>query len=163
MFKISQTYEIWPSKSSKVLFLWKLRLAHRRRRITLQSIYQGSKYALRVTLGFAWNPNNDVGSAPVTTSCWNYDSEKIDFSSIFFLIMLDFVAYSKLSKIKDLKLSLCKSKLKYHKLVSKNYPSNFELSKYHKLTKSDPQNLQKFFFVKIKTSCHLPPYYSLGI
>ena len=145
MFKISQTYEIWPPKSPKVLFLKKLRLAHRRRRITLQSIYQGSKYALRVTLGFTWNPTIDVGSAPVTTGYWNYDSEKLIFYQLF-LLMLDFVAYSKLSRIKDLKLSLCKSKLKYHKLVLKSYPTSFECSKYHKLTKSDPQNHQKFFF-----------------
>ena len=47
--------------------------------------------------------------------------------------MLDFGPYSVVSKIKDLELSLCKSKLKYHKLVLKNYPSNFEFSKYHKL------------------------------
>ena len=39
MFKISQTYEIWPPKSSKVHFSWKLRLAQPGRRITLQSIY----------------------------------------------------------------------------------------------------------------------------
>ena len=29
----------------------------------------------------SWLPRtsgSDVGSAPVTTSCWNYDSEKID-------------------------------------------------------------------------------------
>ena len=48
------------------------------------------------------------------------------------------------SKINYLKLSLGESKLKYPKLVLKNYPSSFECSKYHKLTKSDPQNHQKF-------------------
>ena len=53
-----------------------------------------------------------------------------------------------LSKINYLRLSLCKSELKYPKLVRKNYPSSFECSKYHKLTKSDPQNLQKFNYFK---------------
>ena len=38
-----------------------------------------------------------------------------------------------LSKINYLKLSLGESELKYYKLVTKNYPSNFECSKYHKL------------------------------
>ena len=47
--------------------------------------------------------------------------------------MLDFVSYSLVSKIEDLELSLCKSKLIYHKLVLKNYPRCVELSKYHKL------------------------------
>ena len=51
-----------------------------------------------------------------------------------------------LSKINYLELSLRESELKYPKLVRKNYPSSFELSKYCKLTKSDPQNLQKFNF-----------------
>ena len=51
-----------------------------------------------------------------------------------------------LSKINYLELSLCESKLKYHKLVLKNCPNGFECSKYHKLTKSDPQNHQTFFF-----------------
>ena len=58
--------------------------------------------------------------------------------------MLGNGACQTLSKIKDLELSLRESKLKYHKLVLKNYPSSFELSKYRKLTKSDPQNHQKF-------------------
>ena len=48
--------------------------------------------------------------------------------------------YQTLSKINYLELFYCESKLKYYKLVRKNYPSSFELSKYHKLTKSDPQN-----------------------
>ena len=60
--------------------------------------------------------------------------------------MLGNEAYSTLSKINYLELSLGESKLKYHKLVSKNYPSSFELSKYHKLTKSDLENLQKFTY-----------------
>ena len=48
------------------------------------------------------------------------------------------VHYQTLSKINYLELSLGESKLKYPKLVRKNYPSSFECSKYHKLTKSDP-------------------------
>ena len=51
-----------------------------------------------------------------------------------------------LSKINYLELSLRESKLKYPKLKRKNYPSSFELSEYCKLTKSDPQNHQKFNF-----------------
>ena len=47
MVKVSQTYEIWTPKSSKGQLIQKLRLAHHRPRITLQSIYHGSKYALR--------------------------------------------------------------------------------------------------------------------
>ena len=38
MFKVSQTYEIWTSKSPKVHLIQKLRLAHHRPRITLESI-----------------------------------------------------------------------------------------------------------------------------
>ena len=53
-----------------------------------------------------------------------------------------------LSKINYLKLSIGESELKYPKLARKNYPSSFELSKYCKLTKSDPQNLQKFNLFK---------------
>ena len=58
--------------------------------------------------------------------------------------MLDFELSQTLSKIKDLELSLGESKLKYPKLVLKNYPSSFECSKYCELAKSDPQNHQKF-------------------
>ena len=58
--------------------------------------------------------------------------------------MLDFERYCRLLNIRDLELSLRESKLKYPKLVSKNYPSSFECSKYCELTKSDPQNHQKF-------------------
>ena len=58
--------------------------------------------------------------------------------------MFDFESCQTLSKIKDLELSLCESKLKYPKLKWKNYPSNFELSEYCKLAKSDSQNPQKF-------------------
>ena len=57
-------------------------------------------------------------------------------------------SYWTLSKINYLELSLCESKSKYPKLVTKNYPNSFECSKYHKLTKSDLQNLQKFNFYK---------------
>ena len=60
--------------------------------------------------------------------------------------MLDLGLCLTLSKINYLELFCCESKLKYPKLISKNYPSSFECSEYHKLTKSDPQNLQKFNF-----------------
>ena len=60
------------------------------------------------------------------------------------LIMLGFERYLTLSNINYLELSLGESKLKYPKLKRKNYPSSFEWSKYHKLTKCDPLNHQKF-------------------
>ena len=46
--------------------------------------------------------------------------------------MLDFVAYSTLSKINRLELSFSESTLKYQKLILKNYPRCFECSKYCK-------------------------------
>ena len=68
-------------------------------------------------------------------------SEKHHFSSFwwkFSLIMLDFGPCQTLSKINHLELSYCESELKYHELISKIYPSQFECSEYHKLSKSDP-------------------------
>ena len=65
-----------------------------------------------------------------------------------------------LSKINYLELSLCESKLKYPKLISKNYLSSFECSKYQKLTKSDPKITKSSLLMKIKTSSAQPPYYS---
>ena len=44
-----------------------------------------------------------------------------------------------LPKVNYLELFIGKSELKYPRLASKNYPISFELSKYLKLTKSDPQ------------------------
>ena len=67
--------------------------------------------------------------------------EKHHFSSYwskFSLIILDFGRCQTLSKINHLELSCCESKLKYYELTLKNYPSRFECSEYHKLTKSDP-------------------------
>ena len=60
--------------------------------------------------------------------------------------MLGFERSQTLSKMNYMELSYCESKLKYYKLILKNYPSSFECSEYHKLTKSDPQNHQKFNF-----------------
>ena len=74
--------------------------------------------------------------------------------------MLHFESYSTLSKINHLELSCCKSKLKYHKLISKNYPRRFECSKYHKLKNLTLKITQSSFYVKIKTSSPPTPYYS---
>ena len=67
------------------------------------------------------------------------------------------VHYQTLSKINYLELSLGETELKYPKLVTKNYSSSFELSKYHKLTKSDPQNHQKFTSYDSKPAVNRQP------
>ena len=51
--------------------------------------------------------------------------------------MLGFELSKTRSKIKDLGLFLGESNLKLPNLISEDYSSRFEYSKYHKLTKSD--------------------------
>ena len=104
-------------EKSKIWFFW-----------ALKSTFRAGKHQ-------KWCP----GIPEWLLECFWIDFEAFWKTSFFIilikisLIILDFGPCQTLSKINHLELSYCESKLKYHKLVIKNYPSTFEWSEYHKL------------------------------
>ena len=142
MFKVWQTYEIWPLKSPKCYFLWKLRLAHHRPRITLQSIYHGSKVNFDLlrqqSEKFYFRVSGVAGDRFLMnfTSFINFHYEWI------FHPMFRFWTEPQTIKYHESEALALHVRSWTPKLILKNYPRGFEFSKYLKLTKSGLKNLR---------------------
>ena len=102
----------------------------------------------------------DPWGTPASNMDSNSKSEKSSFSSFFVVSKFGCELWRKWSFLPPLGLNFCIRSLKCSKFPRKPTKAQTAGQKYENFEKLTPELFKMSFFMKFKTSCALPPYYS---